>query len=178
MTLIRITAPASYPVTVDEAKANGRIEYTAEDTLITGYIAAATAYAERYTGRVFVSQTWELVMDEFPDSEITVDLGPIVSVTSIKYLDGDGVEQTIDAADYTVDTASASGRIAPVDSWPAAKEVLNAVRVRFVVGAGVPDEIKQAIILMVEHFNEYRDGTGVLSPAVFALLDLERRMFV
>jgi len=184
MTLIKITGPASAPVTATEAKANGRIDHDEEDTLITSLIAAATAHAEMLTGLAFVSQTWELVLDEFPDEEITVDLGPITSVTSIKYLDADGAEQTMDAADYVVDTASRSGRISAPDGWPVAQETLNAVRVRFVTGSGAPDDVKQAIILLTEHWYENRSAAtaGVVVTevpmTVAALLGLHRRMFV
>lgn len=184
MTLIKITGPATSPVTATEAKANGRIDHTEEDTLITSLIAAATAHAEKMTGLAFVSQTWELVLDEFPEGEITVDLGPITSVTSIKYLDADGVEQTMDAADYVVDTASLSGRISAPDGWPTAQETLNAVRVRFVTGAGAPEDVKQAILLLTEHWYENRAAvvTGTISTSLpltaEALLSLHRRMFV
>jgi uncharacterized phiE125 gp8 family phage protein len=182
MTLIRITAPATYPVTVDEVKAQGRIIGTEEDTLIASHIAAATAHAEGITGRALVSQTWEEVLDAFPDGDLTITLGPISFVTSIKYLDADGAEQTLDPAEYVVDTASASGRIAPVEDWPVTKETLNAVRVRFVTGSGAPEDVKMAILMLAAHFHCNREAVGEPMSetplGVQSLLGLHRRMFV
>jgi len=182
MTLIRITAPASYPVTTADAKANGRIDYSDEDALIASLISAATSHAERYTGLAFVAQTWEAVLDSFP-ADLDVTLGPIVSITSIKYLDIAGVEQTVPILDYVFDNAALTARIRPVVSWPAAKKVINSVRVRFVVGSGCPDEIKQAILMLVQHWWENRaasseSGAKEVPMATTMLLDLHRRLFV
>lgn len=186
MTLVKITGAASYPVTVAELKANARIDGTDEDaTVLPVLIAAATAHAERLTGRAFAEQTWELVLDDFPAEEIEIDLGPVVSVTSVKYLDGDGVEQTMDAADYIVDTAADTGRILAPDGWPTAQaDTINAVRVRFVTGGTPDDDVKQAILLLATHWYDRRAASGAASEAtelpfaVSALLGLHRRMFV
>lgn len=183
MTLIRITAPSTTPVSVAEAKANGAITHGDDDALIGAMIAAATAHVERACGIALESQTWELVLDAFPGGCIVVDLGPIVSVSSIKYLDGDGVEQTIPATDYVVDTASASGRISPADGWPQAQDVVNAVRVQFVVGNGAPDDLKTVILMLVQHWYLHRaassvDAVSQIPLAVESLMNLHRRMFV
>lgn len=185
MTLVLITGAASYPITVAEAKANGRIEVSEEDTLIEGLIAAATAYAERVTGMAFIEQTWEDVRDRFPSGPIVIDLGPVTEVVSVKYIDADGDEQTIAAEDYTVDTVSRSGRVYSYAAWPATKaDTYSTVRVRFTTGGGAPDDVKQAILLLTEHWYENRasvvvDGTATSVPmATDMLLGLHRRQFV
>jgi hypothetical protein len=61
MSLRLITAPTDKPVTLDEAKAQCRQDTasmgTDEDAILNAYIAAATAYVERYTGRALMTQT-------------------------------------------------------------------------------------------------------------------------
>jgi uncharacterized phiE125 gp8 family phage protein len=183
MTLIRITAAATKPVDLTAAKAHLRVLHSDHDTEITGFIAAATAHAERLTGLAFLSQTWELVLDCFPDEDIEIDLGPVTSVTSITYLDEDGAEQTMSASDYVVDTASRSGRINAPDGWPTARDTLNAVRVRFVVGTDPDDDVKNAILLLIGHWYKNRaaasvDAVTAVPLAVADLLGLHRRMFV
>jgi uncharacterized phiE125 gp8 family phage protein len=184
MSLIRITGASGSPVTVEEAKANARVTDDAEDDLVQTLIDAATAHCEMLSGVAIGAQTWELVLDAFPDGDIVVDLGPVTSVTSIKYLDEDGAEQTMSASDYVVDVASRSGRISAPDGWPTASETLNAVRVRFVTGTDAPKDVKQAILLLVTHWYDNRAAVVIGATAVdvplgvAALLGLHRRMFV
>ena len=59
-------------MTLAEARANLNIidaTLTTWDTQITNWIKAATRKGEEYTRRVFIDQTWELRLDEFPDSD-------------------------------------------------------------------------------------------------------------
>lgn len=182
MTLRLIQGPTTLPVSVALVKANGRIETDAEDELIEVYIRAALAYVERYCGYAFEPQTWEVVLDEFPDAEIEIPFGPIVSITSVKYDDADLGEVEIGADNFEVDLSG--GWIVPVTdySWPTALTTINAVRIRFVAGVGTPDDVKIAILLLAEHYYENRAATGEKVEAipfgVEAHLLRHRRMFV
>lgn len=183
MTLRRITGPG-LPFTVAEAKANGRIENDAEDDVVEGCIKAALAYAEKWTGTAFQSQVWELVLDAFPDAsdEIEIPFGPVLSVTSVKYIDGDGIEQT--TTDYETDlTPGDRAWIIPIVDWLTPMETVNAIVVRFVVGDTPPDDVRQAILLLTEHFYDNRAATSgedvkAIPFGVFDLLNLHRRLFV
>lgn len=181
-----ITAPASDPVTLGEAKAHLRVDHSDEDARITSLIKAATSYLDGRTGvigRCLVTQTWELTLDAFPAKEIELPLGPVASVTSVKYVDAAGLEQTLSAGSYYVDTASLSAWVVPEDTWPATMAAANAVTVRYVAGtaaASVPEAIRQAILLLVGHWYENRqpvaDGSIASLPfTVDALLAPFRR---
>src|SRR5678809_194962 len=109
MALELITPPEETPVTLEEAKAHLRIDHDDDDVYVQGLIDAATGMVDgRYgsLGRALEPQTWELVLDRFPcwPYHICIPLPPLLSVDSITYTDGDDVEQTIDSADYEVDT--------------------------------------------------------------------------
>lgn len=156
MKLARITAPAAEPVSLAEAKLHLRVIHDAEDASISRMIRAAREHLDGrdgILGRALVTQTWELVLDSFPVGAIQIPLPPLQSITSVKYLDAGGVEQTLDTAEYVVDTASEPGCIAPVDQWPATQDTVNAVHIRFVAGYGdasaVPAALAQAILLAV-----------------------------
>lgn len=164
--MLRIdTAPASEPVTLAEAKAHLRVDSSDEDALIGNLVKAAREYCELFTRRSFITTTWKLTLDKFPD---TVELArsPAQSVTSIKYIDDDGVQQTFASASYLVDAESEPGRVTPVygGSWPSARSQMNAVEVTFKAGYGdaaasVPQSAKQAILMLVGHWFENRETT-------------------
>ena len=184
-----ITAPAADPVTLAEAKAHLRVDHSDEDATINGLIKAATSYLDGRSGilgRCLVTQTWEETFDAFPTNAIELPLGPVASVTSVKYLDQAGAEQTLSAGVYTVDTASLVARIVSDDAWPATKATANAVTVRYVAGtasASIPGAIRHAILLLVGHWYENRqpaaEGSAAELPfAVSALLSPFRRSVI
>lgn len=170
MALQRIAAPAAEPVSLAEAKVHLRVIHDAEDASISRMIRAAREHLDGrdgILGRALVTQTWELVMDSFPVGPIQIPLPPLQSITSVKYLDADGQEQTLATSDYVVDVASEPGWIAPVDVWPVTFDTVNAVRIRFVAGYGdasaVPAALAQAILLAVGDLWANRQ-TGVDRP--------------
>lgn len=63
--LVRATEPANNPVTLAEAKAQLRIDSSAEDDLISTLITAATRWAEDYTDRTFCQTQWQMRLDSF-----------------------------------------------------------------------------------------------------------------
>lgn len=159
MTLKLITQPSGTPVDQATAKAHLRVIGTSEDALITLYLKTATAALdgpEGALGRALLTQTWELVLDAFPAGDIELPLSPLQSVTSVKYFDPDGVEQTLASGRYTVSTVSGTVKV-DSDGWP---ETGGVVTVRFVAGYGaaddVPAPIKAAILLHVGDLFENR----------------------
>lgn len=153
MALKLITAPADSITDLATAKAHLNVTHTSDDTLIQAYLDAASAHLDGkdgITGRAMLEQTWELVLDDFPCGPIKLALPPLQSVTSIKYLDDNGTEQTLSTDDYVVDADSEPGWVAPVDAWPSTYDTVNAVRIRFVAGyAAVPAPLVAAALLMV-----------------------------
>ena len=164
--LTLITAPSVEPVTLAEAKAHLRRDDTADDTLITSLITAARQNIDGkdgWLGRALCTQTWELRLDRFHD-EMVVPLPPLQSVTSVKYIDDDGVEQTLASTVYQVVTGEPARLVLAYDqTWPSTREEMDAVRIRFVAGYGlaasVPAAIKAALLLQIGTL--YRDRESV-----------------
>ena len=138
--LVVKTAPAADPITLTEAKAFARIDTSADDTLVTDLITAARVYAEAILNRTFVDTTYTWTLDCFPP-----DGGPLLfprpalsAVTTIKYIDTAGVQQTWSSSLYDVDTASLIGRVLPSfgQSYPAARLQMNAIETEYVGGDG------------------------------------------
>lgn len=161
-----ITAPASEPITLAEAKAQLRVTIIAEDTLISSLIIAARDLCERETGRALIAQTWELSLDNF-SNEMLLGRAPVASITSVKYTDVNGAEQTLASTEYVLDNASDSFArvvIAANKSWPDIYNGINNVRIRYVAGyassAAVPQALKQWMLLQISHWFRNRESVN------------------
>ncbi len=137
---------------------------TTDDPMLRILIASARAAAELYLHRSLITQTHDLYLDEFPCRRDKYDIKtePIVSVTSISYVDYAGTTQVMDPAAYLVDTVGEPGRISPAYNtiWPVGRCQLNAVKVRFIVGFGdasmVPATIKNWMLMRIATLWENR----------------------
>jgi len=165
MSLRLITAPTDYPVTLDEAKAQTRVDGTADDAALNLYIAAATDYVEQYTGRAIMPQTWELVLDTFSDA-IQLSKGPVTVISSVSYYDTDGVIQTVSSSNYAADLASDPQWLVRASdyTWPTVAYGINNVIIRFVAGyATVPPSIKHAILLLISQWFDERSSLSAMA---------------
>lgn len=159
---IIVTEPATYPVTVEEAKLKMRIDAADSDDRIADLISVTTAMFDGYygvLGRALMPQTWSISMDRFPE-QIRLPLGPLVSVSAVTYVDPAGDTQTVSTSDYEVDLAGFDGWIVPVEPWPETMATINAVRVEWVAGTGCPKPVAEAIKSMIEHFHD-RSGQSI-----------------
>ena len=88
MALTIVTAPATDPVTLAEAKEHLRIDEanTAESALITAFITASTDYCEKLQNRAFITQVWDLTLERFPVGDIiSIPLPPLQAISSVVY---------------------------------------------------------------------------------------------
>jgi uncharacterized phiE125 gp8 family phage protein len=158
---VLISAATDLPVSVEDAVSHVNAQGVGDDALIELFIGAAAAQVGLILGRALVTQTWRQDFDGF-DDELRLPLGPLSSVTHVKYYDGDGALQTLSSSVY-VSRADESGSylmLAPNQSWPSAADRDDAVQVTFVVGtaaASVPPAIKAAILLMVGDLYAFRE---------------------
>lgn len=165
-----ITAPASEPITLSEAKLHLRVDNENEDLLITSLILAARERVEHLTGRALMQQTWEVSMDCF-QKVIRLPKPPLLDITSVKYIDLSGTEQTLPSTDYVVDAYSEPAKLTPAYglSWPKTRPQDNAVVIRYSAGysnaAEVPASIKAWLKLtvgtMYAHRESIQDGVSV-----------------
>lgn len=149
MSVLVITPPEPL-VSLPDAKAHLRVTESDEDGLIESYIAAASAWIDGpagWLGRSIGLQTLELRTNVFASCD-RLPYGPVISITSVKYVDAQGVEQTVDPAHYEVvedGLAAASGF-----SWPSHRGDAEGVRVRYVAGEpGFAPQVRQAVLLLV-----------------------------
>ncbi len=168
MALKLITAPTVEPVTVAEVKTHSRITGTDDDAYLTLLIKAARNHVENITNRALITQTWDWTLDGGL-RDVCIPKAPLQSITSVKYTDDNGTEQTLATSYYKVDDVSEPGRVvlAYSQSWPTARQEINNVTMRFIAGYGdastdVPDDINFAILWIVDHWYEHRTAVTEL----------------
>jgi hypothetical protein len=96
-------------------------------------------------GHALVCQEWLYTLDRFlcpiqGGASIRLPRGPLIRLQSIQYVDAAGVTQTLDSAEYTVDTFDDPACIYPAYQkvWPQTLPVKNAVQIRYLVGYATP----------------------------------------
>jgi len=168
-----ITAPATAPVTLTEAKQTLLIDHAADDALITQLIDAATREVETLAARSLVTQTREMVLDRWPGVRfILLEYPPVQSITAITYVTAEGVTVTLANTDYQLIADVTPPLLWPGEggSWPAAAlRSLAPIRVRYVAGYGaaaaVPPDFKRLILGLVAVDYENRES---MNQAAFA----------
>jgi uncharacterized phiE125 gp8 family phage protein len=169
-----ITPPTLEPITLAEAKAQARITDTQSDSVIAGYIRMARDAAEQQLSRGLLTQTWRLDLCAWAETIWLPMAAPLQSVTSVKYYDNLGAQQTLATTVYDVDTIARPGRIvrAADQSWPGLQgdRVAGLIQITYVVGwstpALVPARIKQGLVMYVAALEMDRDGSGTGAAAM------------
>lgn len=186
--LTRITAPAAPVVTLEELRAQMRVDpdpdtsppSNPEDALILACGEAATDELDGldgWLGRALVTQTWRLALNRFPSGSIYLPFPPLQEVTGITYLDRDGVETTLDPSDYRVGTEGEVAYVAAAHGrrFPTGRDQGGAVGITFTAGYGdtgadVPAIIRRWILARAATYFEHREdfviGSGLTVPVV------------
>ena len=173
-----ITAPVE-PVSLALARLQCKLDAEGDppshpdDPLLRIYIGDAREYAETMLGHRVAKVVVETVLPAFPSGDIELESGPLFAVDSVKYLDQDGVQQTLDAGTYAVDDnpTPALLRLAPSHSWPATSISPSAVVIRYTLGYSavndddqtkpLPNSIVAAMLLVIAHRYRNREDTTV-----------------
>lgn len=149
---------------------------TSEDTFIETLVKAAREWCERFQNRSYITQTWRLYLDDFPDDDyIELPKPPLVTVSSVTYYDTANALQTLAVAQYVVDAIDEPGTISLAYgcSWPSTYAQRNVVIVEYVAGYGAASavslRVKQAILMLVSHWYENREP---VFPAMGGEMDL------
>lgn len=151
MNLTRTGGNAKQALSLTAVKRHLRITENDDDDALLAFIESARAEVETYLGKTLLSATWELKLDAF-ESEIELKMGPVQSITSIEYVDPDGVTQTLASDQYQFDRA---GRLKPSygNSWPSTRCQFDAVTITYVAGesstSGISADIKRAMLLII-----------------------------
>lgn len=200
------TGPTVEPISVDDAKKHIRLEVATDDAYVGDLIKAARLYLERATGRSLITQTWKLTLDKFPpfcdpvgvvempflrdvvwtlpyevsiagSDVIRLPMGYVLAIASVKYVDRDGVQQTMSSTLYQVDTSAPIARLVPSfgNSWPTTQDQIAAVEIEYTAGFGataadVPPDLVHAIRTLIAYWYD-GDRSAVLEGHIAAPAD-------
>lgn len=169
MQLVRTADPAGPAVPMIELLEYLRVSSSDDQLVIAGMLSAATGWVEQWTERALITQGWRLVLDAWPaDGLILIDRTPVLSITSVAYVDTAGAAQVLAPADWQLDRNGAPARLAPAPgtTWPQVREQLAAITIDFQAGYGpswndVPETIRQALFRLTAHFYDNRDTANI-----------------
>ena len=153
-------------ISLDEAKAQLRIDHDEDDDLIIGAIAAATDQVEANTQRRYLPQSLQWVRQDWGD-HMVLPVAPGgdsqgIEVTGIQYADENGDTQTLDPSIYWAkpcgDTRRVSFRWYQIWPWLGDAEERLVISFDITGASTVSFQAKLACKLLVSHWYENRDA--------------------
>ncbi len=172
MTYLKLQVPPLIePVSLCEIKTHARIDADNEDALLSTLIVAARLWAENYTGRSFLSQTWRLGLDVWPaNSIVELPRVPLLAISGVFLRDENDEAMPVPLDTYYADMAL--GRLAPRGHgvWPLTMRTMSGIEIDYIAGYGenpdsVPELIRLAIRQLATHWYEHR-GEAVIMSAI------------
>ena len=153
-----VSGPLALPISLAQAKKHLRVDDADQDSIIDGLIRAAVEDVQNEAWRQLITATYDIFFDAFPGGIWRMPKAPLRNIVSVKYLDTNGILQTLATSTYLVDTAHEPGRIALAyqQYWPPAYSVPNNVTVRIVCGYATPFTANAGLMTAAGH--PYADG--------------------
>ena len=197
-----VTPPAVEVAAVADALVQQmlRVDSDADAAYIDHLIAAARKYFEQQTGLALIQQTLKAAWARVPFGplgtlrHLELPRAPLVSISSITYLDDAGATQTLSASAYTAGNVGCDGAFGGVSlkpdySWPDLGDYPGAFSITFVAGYGttaddVPEGHRYAILALAAWWYEQRLPVAIgniVNPVphhVDALIEQARLAFV
>jgi len=169
MLLKEITPAARNPVPLREFGAHLRLAHGftddgSEDGLLELYLRNATAMVERRTGQAMISRVHTLQVGCWDrNGHLTLPIGPVSTIDSIQFISS-GATVDLDAADWQLQPGTARQKLTGALGgalWPIPHGSI--AELRFTAGHGgtwndVPDDLRQAVLLLAAHLYENRFG--------------------
>ena len=159
-----ITKPIDLPVTRDDMKRHGRLDFNDDDDLVDFYISAATDYLDGsggILGRAIMPQTVTQRYDEVSKT-MRIPYGPVISVASVDYFDADGSPQTITEFEILKSESGIyllhiSGDLPNLDNDRAAPFSIT-YQAGYTDYKAVSPSVRQAIKLLAAHWYNSREA--------------------
>jgi uncharacterized phiE125 gp8 family phage protein len=183
--LLKEAAPAPNPIPLAEFAAHlrlghGFVDDGSEDALLDLYLRHAVAVVEARTGQALVERPYVLQVAGWNrHGHLVLPAGPVAQIGQIRFVRAAGAVE-LSPGDWVLEpgrarqrlTGAGGGALRPVPHGALAE-------LEFMAGhaqdwAGVPGDLRQAVLMLAAHYYENRHGElgeeAALPPAVGAIL--------
>jgi uncharacterized phiE125 gp8 family phage protein len=160
MTRTCIQPPEALPVTLDQIRAHLRIDGEAQDSYLLELAEAATALVEAESGKLMITQSWRVFLDEWPESAVVeLPLAPVRAVSAFTVYGQDDSPLAVAPESWHADLISEPARLAGLASIYSFRKI-NGFEIDLLCGYGdtateVPDQLIRAVLLAVAHWFEF-----------------------
>ncbi|MDE4132103.1 head-tail connector protein [Phaeobacter sp. QD34_3] len=145
----------------------GFIEDSLQDSVLNGFLRAAISAIETRTGKALIQRSFQWQLSRWRDARAAVlPVAPVVSVSSVIFVDADGNETPLDPALYHLEQDTHHPKLCPVSTHLPLVSGSGLVRITFLAGLGatwgdLPADLAQAVLMLAAHYYEYREDTGL-----------------
>lgn len=152
------------PVELVDARRQCRIgpTDTSFDPEITRLIKVARDHVEKYCGMQFATRELTLECTDWSDMA-RLPFAPLAEITSIKYRDDAGDQQTLPDSVYEQggDRFTPAIRLKLGQSWPVAMEHGANIELVATFGGEVPPSVQHAMLMLIAHLFVVRESVNV-----------------
>ena len=169
MTVTIATPPSEQSISVEELKAHNVIEFSDDDTFITGLIQAADNHLgglNGVLGRPLLQTTYSLTAEYLDGLCLPFSVAGETSVSAVTYFDKDNAAQVFTDFSVQYNAFGAYLYLANDVDRPALYVRPDAVQVSYTVGGAavdVPSDLKLAVAMLVAHWYEHRSTVDMIS---------------
>lgn len=181
MDLIETSATDDGDLPVAEFRAHLRLgtgfsDAATDDALLVQYLRAAIAAIEMRTGKALIARDFRLVLAgwRWPDAQ-ALPVAPVSAVAAVTMTDAQGGQTTVDPARWRLVADRHRPRIVAAGAVLPPVPAAGSVAIDFTAGFGaawsaVPDDLRQAVLLLAAQLYEGRTGGAPLPGTVESLL--------
>lgn len=172
-------------ITLEQAKANSKIDYEYEDDLLQMYVDAIADEFENYTGSVIVEREVTLNLTQW-EEKFSLGLTPVPgNILSVKYYDEDGSQITVAPENYKLfqfDNGTGRRFMFRFPQNPVLRDLEleeYPIEIKFKAGftnETMPADIKKAALLSFSNVETFREDMPIkYNRTIYSLLGPYKR---
>lgn len=146
---------------------SGFVESDLQDPVLISFLRAALAAIEGRTSKALITRGFFVTLEDWssPDGQ-RLPMAPVQAITDVSLVDAYGVAITVDPGAYRLQRDAFVPRLRPMTVSLPRVPTGGSVEIRFDAGYGtsfdsVPEDLKQAVLMLAAHYYEYRNETGL-----------------